>query len=79
MKSIVLTRRIVNRSLAAIVASGGRTAVSMDAAGPAFIEVGASHNDGSLRYWLAKEAVTKGETLLGSQSMSLGRLSFAHK
>jgi hypothetical protein len=41
---------------------------------PAHIEVGASHDDGSLRYWLAKEAVGKGELLLGSQNTSLGRL-----
>ncbi|HVC54993.1 MAG TPA: hypothetical protein VND95_03505 [Stellaceae bacterium] len=28
-----------------------------------------------MRYWLAKEAVAKGEMLLGSQNSSLGRLS----
>lgn len=50
-------------------------AVSVDGTPVAAIEVGASSDDGTLRYWLAKEAVAKGETLLGSQSSSLGRLS----
>jgi hypothetical protein len=31
------------------------------------IEFGASHSEGTLRYWLAKEAVSKGELFLGSQ------------
>jgi hypothetical protein len=38
------------------------------------IEVGASRSDGTIRYWVAKEAVTKGELILGSQISSLARL-----
>ena len=45
-------------------------------AGPAAapIEVGASRQEGTLRYLLAKEAETKGELLLASQITSIGRL-----
>jgi hypothetical protein len=38
------------------------------------IEVGASRQEGTLRYFLAAEAVTKGELLLASQVTSIGRL-----
>jgi hypothetical protein len=38
------------------------------------IEFGASRGEGNLRYWLAKEAVLKGELFLGSQINALGRL-----
>jgi hypothetical protein len=38
------------------------------------IEFGASRGEGTLRYWLAKEAVSKGELFLGSQISALARL-----
>jgi hypothetical protein len=38
------------------------------------IEFGASRSEGNLRYWLAKEAVSKGELFLGSQISALARL-----
>ena len=38
------------------------------------IEVGSSITDGTIRYWKAKEGVTKGEVLLGSQISSMSRL-----
>jgi hypothetical protein len=42
--------------------------------GPTAIEVGATRGDGTLRYWQAKEAVGKGELLLGSQISALSRI-----
>jgi hypothetical protein len=39
------------------------------------IEFGASGSEGNLRYWLAKEAVSKGELFLGSQISALARLT----
>ena len=44
------------------------------APGPAPIEVGTSLVEGTLRYWKANQAVTKGELLLASQISSMGRL-----
>jgi hypothetical protein len=41
---------------------------------PDSIEVGASLSSGTIRYWRAKEAVAKGELILGSQINALGRL-----
>jgi hypothetical protein len=38
------------------------------------IEFGASRGEGNLRYWLAREAVSKGELFLGSQMNALARL-----
>ena len=38
------------------------------------IEFGTSQSEGTLRYWLAKEAVSKGELFLGSQIGALARL-----
>lgn len=43
-------------------------------AGPAAIEFGASRSEGTLRFWLAKEAVSKGELFLDSQVNALARL-----
>jgi hypothetical protein len=41
---------------------------------PGAIEVGSASTDGTLRYWLAKEAVRQGELSLGSQISALARL-----
>ena len=41
----------------------------------ASISLGAANSDGTLRLWLAQQAVAKGEALLGAQIGSIGRLS----
>jgi hypothetical protein len=39
------------------------------------IDVGAANSDGTLRHWLAQQAVAKGEAILEAQIASVGRLS----
>jgi len=60
--------------LEARIACGPRMAGTAEGAEPATIEVGATRGDGTLRYWQAKEAVSKGELLLGSQIGALSRI-----
>ena len=43
------------------------------AGGSELIEVGASLRNGEIRYWKAKEAINKGETLLKAQIDSVPR------
>ncbi len=43
--------------------------------GPELIEVGSSRDDGTIRYWLAKEGVRQGELRLAFQGSSLGGLT----
>jgi len=56
--------------------TGGIATVSAGASsGPALIDVGAANSDGTLRRWLAEQAVTKGEAILTAQLASVTRLS----
>jgi hypothetical protein len=46
----------------------------MSGTGTAEIDVGAANSDGTLRHWLATQAVSKGEMILAAQIASVARL-----
>lgn len=57
------------------VTGGGGTVAGGAAGAPLLIDVGAANSDGTLRRWLAQQAVAKGEAILGAQLASVTRLS----
>ena len=54
------------------VTGGGGTVAGGAAGAPLLIDVGAANSDGTLRRWLAQQAVAKGEAILGAQQPGNG-------